>query len=147
MRPTCILLLAVIGLAVPGRAPAQTEVDSLALARQYTQWLYAGQADSLVRHSTADARESFATVERFVEYGETITERAGFEIDVVEETWKLRGDACQYWRTARFTDTDTPILLRWVLDEAGRITGFGIGSALDPPEVEAETCAPTGDDG
>lgn len=145
MRFMWIVLLG-IGLAAPGVASAQVEgtsVDSLALARQYTQWLYTGEADSLVAHSTEDAREGFATAEGYTRYSETIAERAGFEAEVVEETWKLRGGACQYWRTARFTDVDESMLVRWVLDDAGRIAGLGLGPALQPPPVEAETCART----
>lgn len=148
MRFTWIVLLG-IGLAAPDVASAQVEdasVDSLALARQYTAWLYTGQADSLVAHSTENAREAFATVEGYTRYTETIAERAGFEADVVEETWKLRDGACQYWRTARFTDIDESLLVRWVLDDAGRIAGLGLGPALQPPPVEAETCAQTGNE-
>jgi len=143
-------LIVVFGLLVPAAANAQEEgpassetvVDSLALVRQYTQWLYAGEADSLVARSTDGARESFATPEGFTRFTRMIANRAGFETDVIEETWKLRNGACQYWRTADFTDIGEPMLVRWVLDEEGRIAGFGLGPATQAPSVDAETCGP-----
>lgn len=126
-----------------GEEPSSDGVlDSLALARQYTQWLYTGEADSLAAHATDTAREGFATVEGFTQYSETIASRAGFETDVIEETWKLRNGACQYWRTASFTDVREPMLIRWVLDVEGRIAGLGLGPATQAPPVDAETCAP-----
>lgn len=143
MRITWITWIAGFVLLAPGLAAAQTEataVDSLALARRYTQWLYAGEADSLVAHSSETARESFATPERFSRYSEMLAQRAGLETDEVEETWKLRNGECQYWRIARFTDLDEYMLVRWVLDADGRITGLGLGPFSQAPPVEAETC-------
>jgi len=143
-------LIFVLGLLAPTAAYAQEDraaspegvVDSLALARQYTQWLYAGEADSLVARSTDGARESFATREGFTRYTRMIAGRAGFETDVIEETWRLRNGACQYWRTAGFTDIGEPMLVRWVLDEEGRIAALGLGPATQAPPVDAETCGP-----
>jgi len=143
-------LIVVLGSLVPAAVyaqegepvPSEGVVDSLALVRQYTQWLYAGEADSLVARSTDGARESFATPEEFTRFTRMIANRAGLETDVIEETWKLRNGACQYWRTADFTDIGEPMLVRWVLDEEGRIAGFGLGPATQAPSVDAETCAP-----
>ena len=137
-----------IGLAVgaatlwPAVANAQesTPVDSLALARQYTQWLYDGMADSLVAHSTEDARGQFATVDRYTNTSRTIAERGGTEVKVLEETWKLRNGRCQYWRAATFDRIDQPLLVRWVLDPDGRIDGLGLGPLSDAPPVDAEHC-------
>ena len=145
MKNTWIALLTGLVLGLPGLASAQTrapEVDSLALARQYTRWLYAGEADSLVAHSSESARESFATVEQYSRYTDLIGRRAGFETDEVEEVWKLRNGECQYWRIARFTDLPELFLLRWVLDDEGRISGIGAGPLSQAPPVEAETCRP-----
>jgi hypothetical protein len=114
-------------------------VDSLALARQYTQWLYAGEADSLLAHSTDETRVDMVDG-GFTRLSKMIADHAGFELEVSEETWKLRNGDCQYWRTAQFSATEEPILIRWVLDPQGRIAGIGAGPWTQAPPVEAETC-------
>lgn len=134
------MILVTVPILLPSLAGAQeAPVDSLALARQYTAWLYAGQADSLFSHTTDQAREEL-TAERYAQTSGLIARRAGFELDM-EETWKRRGGDCQYWRTATFSDMEEPFLLRWVLDSRGRITGLGLGPYSQAPPVEAETCA------
>jgi hypothetical protein len=142
MMKRVALLTALLSLSPLARAAAQDEapVDSLALARQYTAWLYDAVADSLVAHSSEAARANFSTPERWAQYSATILERGGFEVEVLEETWKLRNGQCQYWRIASFSGADEPLLVRWVLNEEGQIVAIGLGSASQPPMVESETC-------
>lgn len=135
---TLVLAIALIAAAPAPVLAQDAAVDSLALARQYTEWLYAGEADSLFAHTAEGAREQL-TAGRYAETSEMIALRAGVELDM-EETWKLRNGDCQYWRTATFSDLDGPFLLRWVLDPAGRITGLGLGPYAQAPPVDAETC-------
>lgn len=127
---------------VPSAARAQAPVDSLALARQYTLWLYAGEADSLLAHSTDETRNEEGARDRFLQLSKLIADRAGSELEVSEETWKLRNGDCQYWRTAQFSAVDEPLLIRWVLDPQGRIDGYGAGPYMQAPPVESETCTP-----
>src|SRR5687767_6260478 len=93
--------LAVLSLCAASLAPAtgraQAPVDSLALARQYTTWLYAGEADSLLAHSSDENRNEEGARDRYVQMSQLIAQRAGFELEVSEETWKLRNGDCQYW--------------------------------------------------
>lgn len=139
-----LALAAVAVIAVPGAAQ-EAEVDSLALARQYTEWLYAGEADSLHAHTTESAREQL-TAERYAQSSSMIANLAGLEIDF-EETWKLRNGDCQYWRTVTASNlTDDLLLLRWVLAPDGRIEGVGMGPNSQAPPVEAETCGPAGEE-
>lgn len=133
------VLCALTGIAGVARAQ-DAPVDSLALARQYTQWLYAGEADSLLAHSADETRAQMAEDGAFARYSQLIAEQAGMELEVSEETWKLRNGACQYWRTAQFSQMEEPLLLRWVLDPQGRITGIGAGPLTQAPPVESETC-------
>jgi hypothetical protein len=136
------ILLALTAAFPPAVAHAQeTSVDSLALARQYTTWLYAGDVDSLVAHST----EEMVASGDYARLGQMIAERAGVELEVSEETWKMRNGKCQYWRTSQFSAMDEPLLLRWVLDPQGRISGLGAGPYTQAPPVEAETCGPPAD--
>jgi len=139
--------LVALSIAAASLAPASTfaqeaPVDSLALARQYTEWLYTGEADSLLAHSTEETRTEMGANGDFTRISQMIAERAGFELEVSEETWKLRNGDCQYWRTAQFSAMDEPLLIRWVLDPLGRIAGLGAGPFTQAPEVESETCVP-----
>ena len=136
-----VLALCATSLA-PSAARAQAPVDSLALARQYTLWLYTAEADSLLAHSTDETRNEEGARDRFLQLSKLIADRAGFELEVSEETWKLRNGDCQYWRTAQFSAVDEPLLIRWVLDPQGRIAGFGAGPYAQAPPVESETCTP-----
>lgn len=140
MHPLRPLLVVLSFVAWVAPAPAQEAPDTLALARQYTMWLYAGEADSVSAHATEEARNGFATPDQVHRMSDMIMTRAGIEIEVVEETWKLRNGDCQYWRVARFSDLPEPLLIRWVLDPAGRIAGAGIGPLSQAPPVEQEHC-------
>jgi hypothetical protein len=140
MKHWCALLTIALSLSTGAARAQESTVDSLALARQYTVWLYAGQVDSLLAHSTDEFREEHVQEPSFTIMSGLIAERAGFEVEVVEETWKLRNGDCQYWRTAEFSAMSEPLLIRWVLDPAGRIEGVGGGPLSQAPPVEAETC-------
>lgn len=142
MKPWLAVFVLCAGSLTPSAARAQAPVDSLALARQYTTWLYAGEADSLVAHSTDETRNEEGARDRFLQLSKLIADRAGFELEVSEETWKLRNGDCQYWRTAQFSATEEPLLIRWVLNPEGRIDGFGAGPYAQAPPVESETCTP-----
>jgi hypothetical protein len=142
MKHWCALLTIALSLSAGAARAQESTVDSLALARQYTMWLYVGEVDSLLAHSTEATREEEAREPSFARLSRLIAERAGFETEVIEETWKLRNGDCQYWRTAEFSNSDEPLLIRWVLDSAGRIEGIGGGPLSQAPPVEAETCQP-----
>ena len=132
----------VIGSAGPARAQDPASVDSLALARKYTLWLYTGAVDSLEANGSERYRSGEVEQPEYARLAGMIAERAGFETRVVEETWKLRNGRCQYWRVAEFVKMDEPILVRWVLGPAGKIDGVGLGPLSQAPPVESETCAP-----
>jgi hypothetical protein len=143
MKRWFMLTIGVLFFALAGVARAQeAPVDSLALARKYTLWLYVGEVDSLIAHSSDRTKESEAREGSYARVSGMIAERAGFELSTLDETWKLRNGRCQYWRAARFSKMPDGILVRWVLAPDGRIDGFGAGPLSEPPPVEAETCAP-----
>jgi hypothetical protein len=145
-RWTIVLAFALSALLPAAALAQEAPVDSLALARQYTTWLYAGEADSLFAHSTEGTRAERNSDDAYTTLSQMIAQRAGVEIDVSEETWKLRNGDCQYWRVSQFSLMEEPILIRWVLDPQGRIAGFGAGPYAQAPPVEAETCGPPAGD-
>jgi hypothetical protein len=141
MKRLLMILAVTAAFGVPAEACAQdAAVDSLALARQYSEWLYAGEADSLLAHSVEETRTEMSENGGFTRLSQMIAEHAGFELEVSEETWKMRNGQCQYWRTAQFSAMEEPLLVRWVLDPQGRIEGIGAGPLTQAPEVESEMC-------
>ena len=133
------LLPAVLAIALavfPTQAEAQADVpaDSLALARQWTMWFYMGEADSLVAYYSGDDDPAERRA-RYAEFSEMVAERGGFETEVIEETWKQRNGQTQYWRTAKFSEIDEPILIRWVYSE-GKHLGMGIGPLSQAPPTD-----------
>lgn len=140
MRRIPFLLFLVPFAAGPALGQEPAPVDSLALARQYTLWLYDGQGDSLVAHSSQDARNGFSTAEAWRDRSSQIAEALGFEVGVHEETWKRRNGRCEYWRTVSFSNIVEWVLIRWRLNALGEIVGANIGPAAMAPSVESETC-------
>jgi hypothetical protein len=115
----------------PGAAPA---VDSLARARQYTEWFYQGRMDSLVEHWATMTPPSPAELDRRRSFLES---RVGTEVEVLDEKFVKRRGRTQYWRTARFSRYQEPMLIRWVLDPQGWLAGMGMGPLSEAPEIDA----------
>ena len=87
-----LLLVATLALASSSLA-AQSAPDSLALGRLFTDWLVAGNADSLWAYMD-DTTEMEGGKAGFVEQVErsraTLMQRAGFEEEVIEERFVKR---------------------------------------------------------
>ncbi len=138
MRFAPVILTAALVVAasplVAQDAPARP--DSLALARKYVSWLYDTQVDSLWAHTSADLRENLGSPDWWRQRTDEIVLRAGSETEVIEERFRMRKGRPQYWRTARFTDLDQPLLIRFVIDDAGLIAGVGFGPASQAPPTD-----------
>ena len=129
--------LAYLLLAGPllAQAPGRTQApDSLSLARQYTQWFYQGEMDSLVEHWADMTPPSPAELHKRRDFLEV---KAGTEVEVIEEKFVKRKGQTQYWRTARFSGHQEPILIRWVLDPQGWLAGMGMSPLSAAPEIDA----------
>jgi len=143
MRPATVpsliaaLALATAPLAAQQPAPAQAAPkDSLALARKYATWFYAGQMDSVLAHHSAEGRAELTTDalrERLME----VASRAGEEDSVIEEKFVKRNGRTQYWRVAKFTAyADEPLVLRLVILPTGEIGGMGFNPLSRTPPVD-----------
>lgn len=131
-----VLLAALAVAARPAAAQSQkTPVDSLALARQYTMWFYAGMADSLIAHRDPSDTTK-ADPEQILRSLDMLTSRAGNEVSVIEEKFIKRNGRTQYWRTAKFDNMDEPLLIRWVILPGGYIGGFGMGPLSQAPPID-----------
>jgi hypothetical protein len=117
-------------------APAALPADSFDLARKYTKWFYEQQVDSLVAHHPAEARKDPALATQLLNSYRGLTEHAGKELWVTDERFITRNGQRQYWRTATFTAFDEPVLVRWVMNSKGEITGLGLGPKSDAPPID-----------
>jgi hypothetical protein len=132
------MLHSVLPLVTALALQAPQRPDSLALARQFTVWLYTGQVDSLFAHHPADAQRDTTLRRRIRESVDQLALRAGTETSVIEEKFVKRNGRTQYWRTAKFTDFDQPLLVRWVLNPDGTIGGIGMGPLSQAPPIDPQ---------
>lgn len=135
--PVILAAMLAVGAAAPVSAqqtPA-ARPDSLALARKYSAWLHGGQYDSLFAHTSVGARENLSE-DWWQQKGEEIAVRLGTEVEVIEERFRMRNGRPQYWRTARYSDFAQPFLLRFVLDDEGKIDGVGSGPLSSAPPTD-----------
>lgn len=116
--------------------PAALPADSFDLARKYTKWFYEEQVDSLVAHHPAEARENPALGTRLLNSYKGLAEHAGKELWVTDERFITRNGQRQYWRTATFSGFSEPVLVRWVMNSKGEITGLGLGPKSDAPPID-----------
>jgi hypothetical protein len=120
----------------PPPIPAVAVIDSLALARQFTQWFYNNQMDSLWAHHDEESRKSLGSAAYLERSLVQLTTNAGTETEVMEEKFVKRNGRTQYWRTARFTQMSEPILLRWVIGPRGELMGLGMGPLSQAPPID-----------
>lgn len=135
------LALGLAGSVTLALAPASLQAqaarpDSLALARQYTEWLYTGMGDSLLAHTAPSSREGIPSADWWMERTNLIGTRGGLETEVISEDFRMRNGRPQYWRVARFSDMQEPLLLRWVIDDNGMIAGIGMGPLSQAPPTD-----------
>ena len=124
-------------LAMPVVAQ-EAPVDTIAVGRRATMFFYDGEMDSLWTMFTPSYQEKLGSIEQLFERFDFLSERAGDEVAVIEETIKMRNGRPQYWRVAEFDLAPEPILLRWVISPEGKISGQGLGLASQAPPTDDE---------
>lgn len=139
------LILALVALAAApvaaqssaGAAPTAPSVaDAVLLKRGHdlTEWLYAGQADSIIAYMTDDTRQKVGGKEGVLAMTGKIATEIGAEAEVVEEKMTRRKGNAQYWRQAKFdVFVQEPLVFRWVFDTTGKVIGAGISPLSQAP--------------
>lgn len=135
-RLTC---LAVAGLAAAVPAQAQdAAIDTMAVGRQATNLFLAGDMDALWAMMTTEFQESTGSVDALHDRLDMVMERAGDEVEVIEESIRMRNGKPQYWRVAEFELAPEPLLLRWVISPEGKVSGQGLGLLSQAPPTDDE---------
>ena len=134
MRAAVLATLMLLAGTSPGAAQAAAAPgDSLALARRYVAWFYAGDWDSLIAHHPAELRAEATLRIQLEDRLEDLTRSAGTEVSLVAERFVRLHGALEYWRTAQFTTFPEPVLIRWVLNPRRQILGIGMGPLSQAP--------------
>ena len=150
MRPSVLISGATLALLLAAPLHAQgavplTDDQFLKLGKQYTQWFFHGDADSLLAHMAPETQAAVGGRDGILENRARVDERAGVELSVVEEKMTRRHGHPQFWHSGQFSSLEDPIVLRWVMDDAGRITGVGLGPRNQTPAPDTTaTAAPSG---
>lgn len=111
--------------------------DSIEIGRRFSVWLYTARFDSLIAHAPADQRkDSLQMQHQYEQILVDLTARAGTETEVVSEKFVRRLGKPQYWRTAKFSNMNEPMLVRWVIGPNGEALGLGLGPASEAPPTD-----------
>lgn len=127
--------------ATPASAPAPMEKLSpadearfLALGKTYTRWFLSGKADSMIAVFSPETMEKMGGIEGLRGMMNQVAERAGVETKITEEKMTRRNTRPQFWHAGIFSDfTQDEIVIRWIFDINGKITGAGFGPKTQAP--------------
>ncbi|HEX6369574.1 MAG TPA: M23 family metallopeptidase [Longimicrobium sp.] len=119
--------------------PAQADSARMELGRRYTQWLYAGQTDTLWALFSPEMRRVVPSAEAMAGMRRQIDAQIGTETEVLSErVVEPSPGVTGYIRSARFSRVPMAIDITVVTDASGIIQGLGVRPQAAPP-----TLAPT----
>jgi len=117
--------------------PPKLDYDSLAFAKQMTQWFYSAEVDSLWAHTHPMMQQQMGGKDKWSEMVAQFAERAGMETGVVEERWVKRNGRRQFWHIFNASEfTQEPLMLRWVLEPGKLVGGLGLNPVSQAPAVD-----------
>ncbi len=125
--------LAALGLAlvVAPRLAAQdltADPTSLLWGRQFTEWFYAGEVDSIFNRYDDDNRKEDGDSKKLAEILGEVREKGGMEVEVYSE--EVKPDTLggyRYVRRVQFSNVPAMVVrVVWVIDRDRKIAGFGI---------------------
>lgn len=136
--------VAAAAVALAGAVPVsaqQADSPAMARGRQYTQWLYAGHADSLYARFSPQMRGAIPSADALAAFQQRIQAQAGMETEVVSERIVDPPPAPGmdvYVRGARFSQAPVVFDVVFAMDSAGTIQGFSVR-----PRQQAQQAAPS----
>ncbi len=131
-RLTRPLLVAAL-LALPAAAAAQTQSadltadpTSLLWGRQFTEWFYDGQADSLFSRFDDEMQKGLSK-EDLIKFRDQVAVQAGAETEVLSEEVKEKDGFFNYHREIHVANAgETVVVVYWTIDKDKKIAGFFI---------------------
>lgn len=133
-----VLILGVASTSAASQGQPALPSDSLERGRKFSRWFKESNVDSLWEYIAPTAREGpFASKTALATASNDMQQRAGLFLPITEERFAWRGGNRQYWQAFGASEAPGPVLLRWVLNAEGKVTGLGLGLAADAPPVDS----------
>jgi hypothetical protein len=115
---------------------APMPADSMAIGEKYVDWLIDYRADSLWTHLSDDVKERLGSVGDMRDQMGQIFRQIGNQGHVASQRYWMRNGEHQFWHTADFSNIDEPVVIRFVIEPDGTITGLGINPQSQNPPVD-----------
>jgi hypothetical protein len=120
--------------AAPAPLTPAEEARFFALGKTYTRWFLSGKADSMLAVMAPETVEKVGGIDGMREMMNQIAERAGVETKMTEEKMTRRNGKPQFWHAGQFSEfADDELVIRWIFDADGKITGAGFGPKGSTP--------------
>lgn len=111
--------------------------DSLELGRRFSSWMFTANIDSLMVYMRPELVADIGGRDGIAAGQQTIAERAGTEVRVIEERFIWRNGKRQYLRKSQMTILPEPFVLRFVMNDDGSIDGIGMGPESATPPADS----------
>lgn len=138
--------LALVLLATPAHAQdeatepaeplAEMPADSMAIGNQYAEWFLDYDAESLREKFSDELKERLGSVGDMIDQMGQFFDQIGMQETVVSQRYCMRNGQRQFWHTAKFSDMDENVVIRFVIEPDGTITGIGINPESQNPPVD-----------
>lgn len=115
---------------------APMPADSMEIGKRYADWLIDYHADSLWAHLSDESKERLGSVGDFRDQMGQIFQQIGNQKRIVSQRYWMRNGDHQFWHTAEFSGMEEPVVIRFVIDPDGTITGLGINPQSQNPPVD-----------
>lgn len=124
------IALAVAAPASAQSAPVTSDPTSLLWGRQFTEWFYSGQTDSIFALMDEERQRRSQTPTEMLKLLSTVQQQGGVETDVISEEVKpdtAVAGGYRYIRRTHFSNVPQMVVrLVWVINGDRKIAGFGI---------------------
>ena len=118
-------LLMTIAAPFAGAAPPASS-DTAKFGKAATDAFYARQFDVLWDRMTGRMRDAIKSRQALAAFGAQVGSQLGSERELLDETSSAQGENGVYERRARFDGFPGAVLVRWVFDKDGQISGMTI---------------------
>jgi hypothetical protein len=126
-------LALVLGRTAPAAAQSAgltSDPTSLLWGRQFTEWFYSAEVDSIFTRMDADSQKETGSPADMLKLLSEVQQQGGIETDVISE--EVRPDTAvaggyRYVRRVHFSNVPQFVVrLVWVINQERKIAGFGI---------------------
>ena len=141
--PVWLVALALILAATPAMAQDEDAAplvdmpaDSMEIGDQYVSWFLDYDAESLREKFDDGMKERMGSVGDMIDRMGQFFDQVGVQENVVSQRYWMREGQRQFWHTAKFSGMDENVVIRFVIQPDGMITGIGINPESQNPPVD-----------